>query len=154
MPQKITLKARNNEAENIVLMFNPQEISFTQTAKWTYHLGHRGSNLLPKVNFSGIQPRQLTLSNCLFDTEKMKEKTSVMKHIDIIHKGMEKSNNTTDFLRPPIYTFKWGEHFYFDCVMENLSCKLTKFLSDGTPVRAFVDLTLLEVDSASVSPEI
>lgn len=151
MLQKAMLKPRDRAAE-IVFMFNPTEISFTRTATWAYHLGHRGSGLLPKVNFSGIQPYQLTLSNLLFDTSETEEKISVMEHIYKIKQGMSASVNIGSFSRPPVYTFIWGDNFYFDCVMENLTYKLTKFLTDGMPVRALVDLTLLEVDPATLSP--
>ena len=147
--QKGKLKPRDGEAEEIVFMFNPTEISFTRTARWTYNLGNRGTDLLPKVNFSGVEPYRLTLRDLLFDTDETKE--SVMdEHINKIKKGMSK---IASIRRPPVYTFKWGENMYFDCVIENLTYKLIKFLEDGTPVRALVDLILLEVDPPSFSAD-
>lgn len=49
--------------------------------------------------------------------------------------------------RTPIYRFIWGnqEHYLPYCTVDSLSYKLTKFLPDGTPVRAEIDsLTLKE----------
>ena len=47
--------------------------------------------------------------------------------------------------RPPVYIFVWKDK-YFHCVMTRLSYKLTMFHTDGTPVRALVDISLQEVD--------
>ncbi|MGL5921300.1 VgrG-related protein [Chroococcidiopsis sp.] len=132
----------NPQAKDIEFMFNPTEISFTRTANWEDEPGNRGSSLLPKVNFSGVAPYQLTLSNLLFDT--YETKTSVMqKYIDNIKQGV--SAKATAPSRPPVYIFVW-KNKYFHCVIESLTYKLTMFLADGTPVRALVDMTLREVD--------
>ena len=48
--------------------------------------------------------------------------------------------------RPPVYTFAWGTATpYLEyCFVEKLSYKLTKFLPDGTPVRAVIDSLVLK----------
>ncbi|MDZ4877431.1 MAG: hypothetical protein CLLPBCKN_006866 [Chroococcidiopsis cubana SAG 39.79] len=139
---KAKLKARDSGGGDIAFMYNPTELSFTRTASWAYDLGHRGSNLLPKVNFSGVQPYRLTLRHVPYDT--YEKKTSVMEYINKIKKGMSAS---ADLLRPPVYTFEWGETKYSDYVIEDLAYTITMVLPNGTPVRAWVDITLLEVDS-------
>lgn len=132
----------NSEARDIKFMFNPTEISFTRTAIWDHDLGNRGSSLLPKVNFSGVEPYKFTLSNLLFDT--YETKTSVMQqYINNIKQGVSARAEAPS--RPPVYIFVW-KNKYFHCVMESLTYKLTMFLADGTPVRALVDITLREVD--------
>jgi hypothetical protein len=66
------------------------------------------------------------------------------KYIDNIKKGVETISKTTD-KRPPVYIFTWGNE-YFYCVITSLTYTLNMFLSDGTPVRAMVDIALQEVD--------
>ncbi|MBW4448465.1 MAG: hypothetical protein KME38_16760 [Spirirestis rafaelensis WJT71-NPBG6] len=155
--QKAKLIAYDNEAKDIELMFNPTEISFTRTVKWENQPGNRGSTLLPKINFSGVEPYKFTLKQLLFDTYEMKE--SVMdKYINKIKLGVEpigssqnnsstngSINNTNNDRRPPVYKFTWGQE-YFHCVITSLTYTLTMFLTDGTPVRAMVDISLQEVD--------
>ena len=155
--QKAKLIAYDNEAIDIELMFNPTEISFTRTVKWENQPGNRGSTLLPKINFSGVEPYKFTLKQLLFDTYEMKE--SVMdKYINKIKLGVEpigssrnnsstngSINNTNNDRRPPVYKFTWGQE-YFHCVITSLTYTLTMFLTDGTPVRAMVDISLQEVD--------
>ncbi len=53
--------------------------------------------------------------------------------------------------RPPVYYLMWGQQNYVQCMVKSLTCKLTMFLSDGTPVRAIVDISLQQVDLGTVS---
>ncbi|MEC4815944.1 MAG: hypothetical protein SAK29_22120, partial [Scytonema sp. PMC 1069.18] len=71
-------------------------------------------------------------------------KKSVMEYINLIKKGVETVDGKPD-TRPPVYIFTWSQE-YFYCVMNSLTYTLTMFLSDGTPVRATVDISLEEVD--------
>ncbi|OUL28328.1 hypothetical protein [Nostoc sp. 106C] len=140
--EKAKLVAYNSEAPDIELMFNPTEISFSRTVSWKSDPGNRGTTLLPKVNFSGVEPYKFTLKQLLFDTYETKQ--SVMKYIDIIKKGVETIEQNPD-KRPPVYIFTWGRE-YFHCVITSLTYNLNMFLTDGTPVRAMVDISLQEVD--------
>ncbi|WP_248277821.1 hypothetical protein [Brasilonema sp. UFV-L1] len=145
--EKAKLIAYQGEAEDIELMFNPTEISFSRTVNWEKHRGNRGTTLLPKVNFSGVEPYKFTLKQLIFDTYETKE--SVMTYIDIIKQGVETIKGKPD-KRPPVYIFTWNDK-YFHCVIQSLTYTLTMFLSDGTPVRAMVDISLEEVDPKNVS---
>ena len=147
---KATLMACNNEAPDIEVMFNPTEISFSRNVNWTCKDGNRGTSLLPKINFSGVQPYQLTLKQLLFDTYETKESV-LTKYIDNIKKGVETIQSGND-QRPPVYIFMWGDNKYFPCVIDSLTYTLTMFLTDGTPVRALVDIQLREVDKSDVPP--
>lgn len=144
--EKAKLKAYNNEAPDIELMFNPSEITFSRTVKWQQDQGNRGTSLLPKVNFSGVEPYQFQLKQLIFDTYETKE--SVMTYIKIIKQGVETIDRKPD-TRPPVYQFLWKDE-YFYCVMVSLTYTLNMFLTDGTPVRAMVDISLQEVDKNNI----
>ncbi|MEH1765495.1 CIS tube protein [Nostoc sp.] len=133
---------KSGATKDIELMFNPTDISFARTVKWESKDGNRSTELLPKVNFSGVDPYKFTLKQLLFDTYETKE--SVMKYIDIIKQGVETIKGSAD-KRPPVYIFTWGTE-YFYCVITSLTYTLNMFLTDGTPVRALVDISLQEVD--------
>jgi hypothetical protein len=141
--EKAKLIAYKGEAPDIEFMFNPTDISFSRTVNWSSNQGNRGTTLLPKVNFSGVEPYKFTLKQLLFDTYETKK--SVMKeYIDKIKKGVETINGSPD-QRPPVYILTWGTE-YFYCVITSLTYTLNMFLNDGTPVRAMVDISLQEVD--------
>ncbi|MEH1841124.1 MAG: hypothetical protein V7L20_20785 [Nostoc sp.] len=132
----------SGQAKDIEFMFNPSELDFTRRVNWNSDTGSRGTTLLPKVNFSGVEPYSFTLQNLLFDT--YEKKTSVLKeYINNIKKGATARNNTLS--RPPVYILTWHDS-YFHCVMTSLNYRLTLFLADGTPVKAIVNIGLEEVD--------
>ncbi|WP_319423515.1 CIS tube protein [Pleurocapsa sp. FMAR1] len=132
----------SGQAKDIEFMFNPSELDFTRQINWDYDVGNRGTTLLPKVNFSGVEPYSFTLQNLLFDTYETKK--SVLKgYIDNIKKGATARSNTRT--RPPVYILTWHDS-YFHCVMTSLNYRLTLFLPDGTPVKAIVNIGLQEVD--------
>jgi Contractile injection system tube protein len=148
--EKAKLIARNKEAPDIILMFNPEEITFARTVKWEAAKGGQGKTLLPKVNFSGVEPYKFTLKQLVFDTYESKE--SVMDKINDIKKGVTVVEGLPK-KRPPIYLFAWGNTSNtncFNCVITSLTYKLSMFLTDGTPVRAIVDISLQEVDESNV----
>ncbi|MEH2339937.1 CIS tube protein [Nostoc sp.] len=145
--EKAKLLAYNKEAPDIELMFNPTDISFARTVRWKNDDGNRGTTLLPKINFSAIEPYTFILKQLLYDTYETKE--SVMKkYIDNIKKGVEGITKIPDS-RPPVYIFTWKTE-YFYCVITSLTYTLNMFLSDGTPVRALVDIALQEVDQKNL----
>ncbi|WP_211293077.1 CIS tube protein [Brunnivagina elsteri] len=141
--EKAKLKAYNGESDDIEFMFNPTELSFTRAVKWESKQGNRGSELLPKVNFSGVEPYKFTLKQLLFDTYETK-KSVIDEHINKIKKGVETVKGASD-KRPPVYILMWKDE-YFYCVITSLTYTLNMFLTDGTPVRAMVDISLQEVD--------
>lgn len=135
------------DAKDIEFMFNPSELEFTRAVHWASDVGNRGSTLLPKVNFSGVEPYSFTLKNLLFDT--YEEKKSVLtEYIDNIKRGATARASVRT--RPPVYVLTWHDT-YFHCVMTNLNYKLTMFLPDGTPVKASVNISLQEVDPADLA---
>ena len=137
----------SGQAKDIEFMFNPSELDFTRQVKWDYDVGNRGTTLLPKVSFSGVEPYSFTLQNLLFDTYETK-KSVLKEYIDNIKKGATARSNTRT--RPPVYILTWQDS-YFHCVMTSLNYKLTLFLPDGTPVKAIVNIGLQEVDPKNTS---
>ena len=137
----------SGQAKDIEFMFNPSELDFTRQVKWDYDVGNRGTTLLPKVNFSGVEPYSFTLQNLLFDTYETK-KSVLKEYIDNIKKGATARGSKRT--RPPVYILTWQDS-YFHCVMTSLNYRLTLFLPNGTPVKAIVNIGLQEVDPKNLS---
>lgn len=133
--------------DNIEFMFNPTELDFSRTMNLNSSGGARTDEGLPKVSFGSPEPYILSLSNITFDTYETAQ--------NILEKYINPIRNSVEFLkdkeRPPIYIFTWGKQKYLRCFVQSLSYKLTMFLSDGTPVRAVVNLTLKEIDETTGS---
>jgi hypothetical protein len=143
--QKALLKPFDGEpGDAIEFMFNPTQLSFARTVKWQAEQGGRGDqSALPKVNFSGVDPYKLTLSQLLFDTYE-EQKSVIDQYIRKLKKCVEAPAGQNK--RPSVYVLMWGTKSSFPCVITSLSYKLDMFLPDGTPVRALVDMSLQEVE--------
>lgn len=128
----------------IRFMFNPEELTVQENNQ---PQDNPGANNLesgrPKVSFATKKSSMLNMSNVLFDT--YEEGTDVMEtYISAFKEGM---TFIEAMKRPPVYRFVWGNQQYMRrCFIQNLSYKITKFLPDGTPVRAVVDLALKEAE--------
>ncbi|MBD2681287.1 MULTISPECIES: hypothetical protein [Nostoc] len=145
---KAKLVCVDDSTNTIEFMFNPKEIHFSRDNNWEYQIGNRGTSLLPKVYFAGLKPFTFELHNLIFDTYETKNsshqgKKPLTYYIDLLKKCVTPVSNANE--RPPVYYLQWQEK-YFHCVVTRLSYTFTMFHSDGTPLRALVDLDLLEVD--------
>lgn len=133
--------------DNIDFMFNPTELDFSRTMNLNASGGARTDEGLPKVSFGSPEPYTLSLSNITFDTYETAQ--------NVLDQYINRIRDSVEFVkgkeRPPIYVFTWGRQKYLRCFVQSLSYKLTMFLSDGTPVRAVVNLTLKEVDETTGS---
>jgi len=150
------VKLRNHDdGSDIVFMYNPKELSLKEAVETSDNPGARSQRSgRPKVSFSNLPAKTITISNILFDTFETKE--------NVVEIYIKKFQAATRFInglqRPPVYCLTWGKEEYLEyCFVESVSYKLTKFLQDGTPVRAIIDtLTLKETekpnDDASSTP--
>lgn len=137
----------SDESKNIEFMFNPTELVFQQSIHLNESQGARTDRGQPKVSFAYPQPCILTLSNVVFDTYEVG--TSVLEHLGKLIKTVSfEESGAAENKRPPVYIFTWGDQQYLRCFVEQITYRLTRFLPDGTPVQAKVDMTLKEVDEA------
>lgn len=138
----------SEESDTIKFAFNPSELVFEQSVNLNKSRGSRTSSGLSKVSFAHPEPCTLTISNIIFDN--YETGTSILPEIDKLKKAVNfATKGSAAKKRPPVYIFAWGQQQYMRCFVTRLTYRLTRFLSDGTPVQARVDLTLTEVDKAT-----
>lgn len=140
-----------NEDFEVNFMFNPAQIVFQRKSHWTPTGSAEGKDLLPKTNFSKVDPYTLTINNIIFDS--YETRGSVEYYIKKLRKAVlpKKMNDESKDRRPAVYHFVWGKPFIFRCVVTSLKVTYDKFLPDGTPIRAKVNLSLQEVDKVDVT---
>jgi hypothetical protein len=154
MPSSV-VKARIRNLENgdeIVCMFNPNEYSFSKSSDWK-EAKNRGGNV-PTLEFTGGKPISMKLQ-LFFDTHEAGDDVRDsytnalwdLVRVDPSHKDARTQKST-----PPTCEFQWGEMWSFKAVVTNISQKFTLFLSDGTPTRATVDLTLMQAEDEDAFP--
>ena len=119
----------------IPVLFNPTQYSLDESNQIA-EIGIPGLGS-PILQYVRGNTRTLTVE-LFFDT--YERQSDVRKHTERIYGllGIQRETHV-----PPICTFAWG-HFRFRCVLERVGGRFTLFLSDGTPVRATLNVTFKE----------
>jgi hypothetical protein len=72
--EKAYLKALNDKVPDIRFMFNPTELAFKHKVNFNSDNGARSDSAgRPKISFSGIESREIQISNIMFDTYEERE---------------------------------------------------------------------------------
>ena len=148
--------------EIIECMFNPKEYSMAKKNNWGAPKsgGGAGSNTgtnVPKQQYSGGQPATLTMQ-LFFDTyagangsrDVRTQYTSRIWKLAEVDETLH--DNTTTRSRPPRVRFQWGPAWSFVAVITSITQKFTLFSSDGTPVRATLDVTFQQITDDNQRP--
>ncbi|HUC33014.1 MAG TPA: LysM peptidoglycan-binding domain-containing protein [Ilumatobacteraceae bacterium] len=138
--QKAFLKTE--KGAKVDCMFNPATFAFSASNSWTDDkVPGKGA---PTQRFSGGQSGTYSLT-LVFDTTTTGK--TVTSYTNQLLKLMEIDESLPDYDsergngRPQWVTFNWGEHIHtFQSVITSLTVTFTYFSSDGTPLRASVDV--------------
>jgi hypothetical protein len=155
------------ETENIKVLFNPESYSVSKTVAWGQDGDQDGKKKnqikinAPIIKFGGGGSRQLTLE-LFFDAtlatpplEDVRQETNRITALTIMQEGED---------HPRVCLISWGDapvnsDFPFKGVITSLTQKFTLFNSNGKPLRANLNLTLLEYlepeeDQRKTDPEL
>jgi LysM repeat protein len=140
-------KARNT----VACMFRPKEYTITKRNNW--QPGEAKGKDVPQLEFRGGGASSLTME-LFFDT--YGSENDVRKYTNAIWELMAIDDTLTDKTnkkgRPPLVQFEWGPVVSFKAVITNITQKFTMFKSDGTPVRATLNVTFQEAEKPGKYP--
>ena len=137
--------------ETITVLFNPTEYTITKTNTWNFKESQGSS--LPKPEFGGGSPRQISLS-LLLDNAVLDGSQSVLSITQKLFKMMEVGDGQPAAgarSSPPYVTFRWGAVDTFKAVCTSLTCSYQLFQPNGDPIRAEVKLDLKQAEPASTA---
>lgn len=133
---------------SLEFLYNPESVSVTKSAEFKEHQVQGGDS--GEKEWTHSISRTLGVAKVYFDTFETKENVRT-KYIDKLERLIHYDE---ELHRPPKLVFVWGQFMaenddYNSCqwYLQKVSIKYTMFLSDGTPVRAEVDMTLKEATS-------
>ncbi|MEO3815983.1 LysM peptidoglycan-binding domain-containing protein [Plantactinospora sp. B24E8] len=150
-PEKAFLRSETGTV--IDCLFNPAELTVAKANTWR-PAESKGQNA-PVMRFQSGQPATLTLNLVLDTTDKG---TDVRKHtgqlLDLmkVDRNLAGSDGQNNSARPPWVKFHWGRIYSFKAIVERMQVKFTFFASDGTPLRAKVELFLRQYEDDEVRP--
>jgi nucleoid-associated protein YgaU len=145
--EKATLINLDRPSDRVECLFNPKEYTFSRQNSWKFQ-NNKGANL-PTPEFQSGQPATLQIS-LFFDTFESKKDVreayteKIWNMMRVIDDPKVKDQKTKKG-RPPIVQFQWGKAWSFEAVITSIQQKFMLFLSDGTPVRAELTLSLQQV---------
>ena len=132
-------------------MFRPKEYTITKRNNW--QPGEAKGKDVPQLEFRGGGASNLTME-LFFDT--YGSDNDVRKYTNAIWELMAIDDTLTDKTnkkgRPPLVQFQWGPVISFKAVITNITQKFTMFKSDGTPVRATLNVTFQEAEKPGKYP--
>lgn len=138
--EKATIQ-NTQTGEQIPVMFNPGEYSL-ETGNTFAEIGIPGLES-PPIQFVRGNLKTLKME-LFFDTyeHQLDVRTFTSKITNLLEKD-------PDLQAPPILIFFWGQ-LNFQCVLDSASQRFTMFLSDGTPVRATLNVTFKEYQPVEI----
>ncbi|MBP6822644.1 MAG: LysM peptidoglycan-binding domain-containing protein [Acidobacteria bacterium] len=141
----VRLDKNNRRKEEVVVMFNPKELTFSKQNTW--HRQAKPKANTPDFDFGGGNPTTLQMQ-LYFDTYAAKKDVR-SEYTDKIYKMLlvdeDLKDNTNGKSRPPYVRFQWGDKVGFKAVITSLTQRFTLFREDGTPVRAVLDVSFTQV---------
>lgn len=140
--EKAYIKILNgkNEGTKIKCAFNPQEY---QLGKSVGYSDHKTLLNVPVKQFTNGQADTLSME-LFFDTTK-EQKDVRKEYIEDIDSLLEVDGSLH---APPRCRFVWGGGIDFKAVLVEANKRFTRFKPDGTPVRAWVDVTFEQYKEA------
>ncbi len=134
------LDGRGSKKSEIPVLFNPSEYSLDRGNQFQ-NVASPGLSA-PITQFINGNAETLTME-LFFDT--YEKQTDVRDYTDKIDKLL---NIDKDLHAPPVCKFVWGS-LQFKAVLEKVTKKFSMFLSDGTPVRAKLNVSFKEYKTYS-----
>jgi nucleoid-associated protein YgaU len=144
---KASLKEVDGSAE-LTFRFNPKEYTTAKSATWTRPT-NKAAKHATAPEFGGVQPQTVTME--LFFDDWENPSANLVKDIETLMgwlKPSDESINHTKKPQPQILKFQWGANqslSMFHGYLKSVSAKYTMFKSDGTPIRATVNISMEEV---------
>jgi len=133
--EKAIIENYIGQPESIEVLFNPTEYQLATSNQFA-EVAVPGLGA-PLLQFGRGNARTLTMQ-LFFDTYEKRTDVRIYTKKIISLLAIDSHLHA-----PPICKFVWG-HLIFICVLEQANQRFTLFLSDGTPVRATMDVTFKE----------
>jgi len=133
----LRIRTLEGSAGTVDVQFNPKEIAIAKQVTWQREPVFEPQE--PIVRFAGGEPRTLKVP-LEFDSPSQSPLSALEKMAQV----------DPELRRPPMCLFQWGA-FQFKGVISTLTITYTKFRPDGVPLRASVQLEMIEAGAAGLS---
>jgi hypothetical protein len=144
MAEKAFLYLENGQ--RITFQFNPPDLTLVRSATWS-SVAAKGRNA-PRLKFEGGQSGTITLALTLdatVDGRPVLDQVRQLLGLVTVEKSLPGADKSRQSVRPAWVDLHWGKlDVPFRAVVTRVQVRYTYFASDGTPLRAKVDLALTQ----------
>jgi nucleoid-associated protein YgaU len=143
--QKAQIVKVSNPSEALECHFNPDTFKLDRTVSWRAETSIGGD--VSNITFEGGEAHKIGPIELLFDTTDTGKdvRKSYELLLELAEIDTDKKNPTTDMGEPPLCRFQWGKFLSFTAVITAVNQSFTMFKPDGTPVRAMVSVSFIQV---------
>lgn len=131
-------KLQVDGGEEIQCAFNPEKYTISKTNVWTYR-PTQGKDM-PQAEFGGGMPMEYSLS-LLLDTSLGGTEETVKEQANTLMQAMHGGGSAPKFI-----TFSWGSVSLPKAAPRSITIQYALFHPNGEPMRAFVDLQLVQAE--------
>jgi hypothetical protein len=142
-PRKAAMLVSNQDNEKLEFDYNPTTLTITKTSEWQTQRA-KGSKEAPPPEFVGTNARSLALT-VMFDALEDADR-KVIDDVNVLLRWTCPTKDSFDKNKPqpPLLYLQWGGTNYLLGYLKSVTARYTLFSSDGTPLRASVDITIEE----------
>ena len=126
--------------ESIPCMFNPDRVTIKKQNKWDN--SQSNENDAPRLKFTRGEAGTFNFPKIIFDTTDRKPDDQNRSVSVLTDKLLALMKVDKDKHRPPWVKFQWGPIASYLAVIKSIQIEYTYFATDGTPLRAEVDISL------------
>lgn len=152
---KKTMTVSSSSSDQFICQFNPE--SFSLKKQNDYNISQVSGKDNTKGAYRGGMPREMDIT-LTFDSSQKGE--SVINLYKLLRKfalvDSSKLNQKTQQGEPPWVMVQWGAYIGFPAVIKALNEEYTMFKPNGTPIRAKVTISLVQIvnetDKAGTNP--
>ena len=135
------LSADRDLVDTFEVQFNPKEYTIEQAAPWQSHSNAGLDN--PRLEWTSGESMSLSME-LLFETTE--SGPDVREQVELLQEMVPRVGEKH---RPPLLLVTWGTTFpHFRGVMDTIRVKYSRFMPDGTPLRATVKIRFTEFTPA------
>jgi hypothetical protein len=142
---KATIVQVDDPSKAVVCHFNPNTFKLGRAVRWETRTNIGGD--VSELSFSGGEAHRIGPIELLFDTTDtgMDVRVTYAALLKLAEVDPRNKNSQTGQGEPPLCQFQWGKFLSFTAVITEITQTFTMFKADGTPVRAKVQVTFLQV---------
>ena len=135
----IKIKEGENAGRTHMFQFNPESFAYSRSADWSETIAPGMS--YPVIQWSGGTSRSFSIDLFMWDKP---HEGIIERARDFILDLLPPEGNDLNFLRPPVFTFVYGD-FIKDCVLQVFNITIEEYDTAGNITQAVLSLTCLQI---------